>query len=162
VRFLLEHGARLDVGRSALLSAMRPFVHSQFEKENVEIVKMLIEAGANVNDKDDQGYTPLAISAMYNQKELVQYLIDHGAKVNVKNKDGRTPLMEAVDAVEGAKSEDTVLEVVKIMLKADANPNAAPDQYGNTAISIANKKNFPKVVAEIQKTLFASQLKKGG
>jgi ankyrin repeat protein len=73
--------------------------------------------------------------------------------VNVKNKDGRTPLMEAVAAVEGAKSEDAVLEVVKIMLKADANPNVAPDQYGNTSLSLANK--FPKVVAEIQKTLSA-------
>ncbi|OPH62079.1 hypothetical protein BC351_02240 [Paenibacillus ferrarius] len=133
VRFLLEHGARLDIP-NPLLSAMRPFGHSNFQEENIEIVKLLIEAGAAVNDKDNNGNTPLALAAMYNQKELVTYLIDHGAHVNVKNNDGRTPLIEAVEAVEGAKSEDDVLEVVKIMLQAGADPKTIPDRNGNTAL----------------------------
>jgi hypothetical protein len=55
----------------------------------------LIEAGADVNAKDDEGLTPLMIAAHYSTPEMVTLLIDAGADVNAKDDDGQTPLMYA-------------------------------------------------------------------
>lgn len=56
---------------------------------NQNIAKMLIEAGANVNIKNDEGDTPLHLCENEN---VVKMLIEAGANVNIKNNEGNTPL----------------------------------------------------------------------
>jgi ankyrin repeat protein len=57
-----------------------------------EMARLLIDNGADVNVRNEEGYTPLHWAAGEGQKELVVILIIHGADVNAHNKRGWTPL----------------------------------------------------------------------
>jgi len=59
---------------------------SNFEPDaRVATVKYLIEElGADVNTKDDKGYTPLHGAALMNSKELIDYLVAKGASVKAR------------------------------------------------------------------------------
>lgn len=59
---------------------------------NLEIVKKHVEAGANLNEKDQYGSTPLTIAATFGRIEVAKVLIDSGADLNIPNKQGSTPL----------------------------------------------------------------------
>ena len=52
----------------------------------VEIVKLLIENGANVNTVEvDEALTPLMIAAEAGNESIVELLLDHGADIDPKN-----------------------------------------------------------------------------
>jgi ankyrin repeat protein len=58
---------------------------------------MLLDAGADVNACDRDGYTALMMAAQYGHgyPAIVQMLLDAGADVNAKNQSGETALMLA-------------------------------------------------------------------
>ena len=60
-----------------------------------EVVKLLIDSGANVNIKDHYSSTPLHNSAVKGHTRVTQVLLENGAEVDEKNSDGDTPLGEA-------------------------------------------------------------------
>jgi ankyrin repeat protein len=71
---------------------------------NITLVKDFLDAGADVNGKDEEGYTVLIMAAkngghkqekLINQYKIVQLLVDKGADVNAKQKDGHTALKYA-------------------------------------------------------------------
>ena len=68
---------------------------------------MLIDEGANLNTKDDDGVTPLhdAVGSL-SQKEIIELLITNGADMNAKTKRGSTPLDWAEEVNEDASLED--------------------------------------------------------
>jgi len=82
--------------------------------------------GADVNAKDEDGWTPLHFAAT---KEIVELLINEGADVNAKNKWGGTPLHAA--ATNGKK------ETVELLIAADADVNAKAKD-GKTPLDMAN------------------------
>ena len=47
---------------------------------NQELVKYLVEQGADVNAKDDNGNTVLSEARKYGNELQIQFLIEHGAK----------------------------------------------------------------------------------
>ena len=83
VKLLLEYGANADKKdlREAFIEALM--------SRNLEITKMLLDAGVNVNFKDEKGITPLMCAVLFpseNQETLVEWLLAAGAHVNVKCK----------------------------------------------------------------------------
>jgi ankyrin repeat protein len=52
---------------------------------------MLLDAGADVNIQDEDGYTALHVSAFNNRIEITQVLIDAGADKSIPNNDGELP-----------------------------------------------------------------------
>jgi ankyrin repeat protein len=64
-----------------------------------EAVKVLVEAGADVNAANEAEYTALHAAAFRGWNEVVQYLVEHGANLNARDYRGRTPFRIA----EGAK-----------------------------------------------------------
>ena len=73
-------------------------------QRNLNSVKALLDAGADVNAKDKEGHTVLMMTVKYSafgqgkgveQYKIVQLLVDKGANVNAKQKDGHTALKYA-------------------------------------------------------------------
>lgn len=72
------------------------------------IITMLLQAGARVNDCDDDGITALHLACIMNNDPLrVRLLIDASADVTVVSKHGRTALMEAI--TDGATAAAEIL-----------------------------------------------------
>lgn len=60
---------------------------SPCEKGNLEVVKLLVEHGSNVNTESfdiesNKWRTPLGVAAVHRHFEVVKYLVTHGANVN--------------------------------------------------------------------------------
>jgi hypothetical protein len=62
------------------------------------IAALLLQAGANPNQSDDDGETALHVAAFEDRDECVRLLLAHGANPNVKTELGKTPLMNAAQA----------------------------------------------------------------
>ena len=88
----------------------------------VDVVKLLIDAGADVDDPgdDDELTTPLNYAVQHDKTEIARLLIDAGANVNTKDDDGRSPLHYAVG--EGYS------EIVQLLVNAGANVNARDNE----------------------------------
>ncbi|XP_016398403.1 ankyrin repeat domain-containing protein 50-like [Sinocyclocheilus rhinocerous] len=93
-----------------------------------EAVRLLLEAGAEIDGCDSDGRTALRAAAWGGHEEILLTFLDHGAEVDRSDREGRTPLIAA--AYMGHK------EAVEILLNAGANLNLA-DGDGRTALSVA-------------------------
>ena len=66
-------------------------IYEAAEEGQIEEVKKLLPAGADVNTKTKFMETPLHFAAENGQKEVAELLIDKGADVNANAKWERTP-----------------------------------------------------------------------
>jgi ankyrin repeat protein len=62
----------------------------------VEAVKLLVDAGVDVNAADEDGDTALHRAVRIRSNSIVQLLFDKGARLDAKNVLGETPLMAAL------------------------------------------------------------------
>jgi ankyrin repeat protein len=72
-------------------------LHCAAWKGHVETVRFLLDAGANINDHNQNGHwgtTPLHAAAHGDQRAVAELLIARGADTQAKNLHGRTPLDE--------------------------------------------------------------------
>jgi CASK-interacting protein len=67
-------------------------IHEAAVAGNIEILKLLIDNGANVNLKDNKGLRPLHYAAWQGRSEPVFILLRRGANVNEQSINGDTPL----------------------------------------------------------------------
>jgi uncharacterized protein len=124
-----------DMGFTAL--------HNAVGEDYPQLVKLLIEAGADVSAANDEGMTPLHIAQC---ASAVKALIAAGADVNARAQGGMTPLI-----VQSAEGYDTgSLESMEALLKAGANPNLQDDD-GQTAMDIAVSREEDEKVALLKR-----------
>jgi hypothetical protein len=76
-----------DMGQAAL--------HFAVDESSIEVVKLLIEYGANINMPNRYGRTPLHIAAMYNRWDSAEALIDAGADMTIRDGWGHQALLMA-------------------------------------------------------------------
>jgi ankyrin repeat protein len=97
---------------------------------DLESTKLLLAAGADVNQLTEYAWTPLLTATNNRHYKLAEYLIEHGANVNAANKGGWTPLYLATDNrnIEGgdfpvSKPDMDHLDYIKFLLEHGANAN---------------------------------------
>jgi ankyrin repeat protein len=154
VNLLLEAGAVTDP--TALRTAVRTnrpgmvralLVHNKqplypLLKEAVArhfplIIDALIEAGADVNARDDAGFTQLHDAALTGNLESVRILLEHGADINAGDKESKTALYMA--ATMGRE------EVVSLLLEKGADPGRGP-----SPLRAAMSAGFDRIAAAIK------------
>jgi len=64
---------------------------------DLESVKVLLAAGADINQTTLYGWSPLLVATQNRYYKLAAYLLDHGADPNLENKGGWVPLYLATD-----------------------------------------------------------------
>ena len=62
----------------------------------MEAVKLVVDAGVNVNAADEDGDTALHRAVRMRSNDVVQFLVEKGARLDAKNSIGETPLMAAL------------------------------------------------------------------
>lgn len=119
------------------------------QNNHADVVRYLIENGADLTLQDQYAGTPLHNAAYMGNVEIAKLLIDAGADVNaVSNRDRGTPICIAV-------MEDKV-EMVKFLLEKGADPNVRIGYYEETLLhfSVSNVSNG----IEITKILLDSEM----
>ena len=106
----------------------------------INLAKLLIAAGADVNAIDNSSRTVLIRATENGSTEIAKLLIAAGADINATGNHGMTALMKA------AWSININTEIVKLLLDAGADVNAR-DNSGNTAlINAAWSRNSTEIV----------------
>lgn len=132
VHVLLAAGADVEVRRQNGDTAL----HVACIGNNLEIIRMLLNAKADVNAANDECITPLIDSAiMGNSAYAVSLLLQAGADVNRADNEGSTPLHLASlpDDDDAETSEAAALEIMSLLLKWGADVNIQ-DSSGDTPL----------------------------
>uniref|UniRef100_A0A670HUG3 SOCS box domain-containing protein n=1 Tax=Podarcis muralis TaxID=64176 RepID=A0A670HUG3_PODMU len=109
-------GFALCMNQSCFSNTLGCFHYWSLHFQNYpEILKLLLDKGAEKECVDDFGITPLFVAAQYGKLESLRILISYGANVNCKAKDRATPLFIA--AQEGND------ECTELLLSSGADPN---------------------------------------
>lgn len=77
----------------ASVQAMQPDIFDAVKTGNLEVVKNLIDQGADVNQTEKGGWTPLHWAALLDYLPIAQFLLERGALINQVDQDGWTALM---------------------------------------------------------------------
>jgi len=129
LHFYVSTGNREKVIQYLSLGAepLADTVVTAVEKENVEIVKLLIDAGANVNIRNWRGNSPLILAVYHGHRGIVKLLIDAKADLNLNNRHtGHTPLIFA--ALSGNR------EITKLLIDAKVDLNIKDYVDRNSAL----------------------------
>jgi ankyrin repeat protein len=148
VRLLIAKGAKVFMLQGA--NALRLAAHNN----HTRVSMILIEHGAQVNNRGDNNKTTLMEAVQNGNEELVKNLIQHRADVNARKGNGVTPLMIAVDKGD--------VKIVMILLDQGADVTARSHVYshksrkfvrdsGATALARAMKKGNNEIVAILKK-----------
>lgn len=108
----------VDLNRGCTLSGATP-LHLACYQGNKEVVALLVERGARVNQVNEDGSSGLYVACRQGESEVALFLLRHGADVNLANQSRRTPLMTACF--------HNHLEIVKILLDHGASLDLKDD-----------------------------------
>jgi ankyrin repeat protein len=124
---------------------LTPLVYAA-RANDLESVKVLLEAGADVNQVTAYGWSPLLVATQNRYYKLGAYLLDHRADVNLANKGGWTPLYLATDNrnIESGdypvrKPDMDHLDYIKLLLDKGANVNARMKDSTETRTVFTNQ-----------------------
>ncbi|ENW12512.1 MULTISPECIES: ankyrin repeat domain-containing protein [Acinetobacter] len=164
---------RDETGSTALMVATRA--------NNVHAAHMLIEAGADVNAKDNIQDSPYLYAGAQGYLKILRMTLMHGADLKSTNRYGGTALIPAaerghvetvrtfgvdvnhvnnfgwaalLEAIILGNGEPKYQRIVELLLKAGTDPNLA-DKDGITPLQHARSRGYP----EIEKRLLAAGAK---
>jgi ankyrin repeat protein len=118
--------------RAPIPGGMTPLLYAARDGR-IDIVRMLLEAGADINQRDANDIPPLIAAITNNHPDVARFLIDRGADFKAVDWYGRTPLWAAVETrnmdVDNATFVNSIdrapyLDLIQVLLDRGADPNA--------------------------------------
>ncbi len=146
-------------------------LHLAAQGRHLEVLRYLVDKGADLDALDKNGIAPLHILARSGQTEAVRLMIDKGADIDIKDPVKLTPLNMAAESgleamvelliekgadienkhaygrtpLVGAARERGNINVIRMLLDAGADVNSS-DKWGATALDLAAWRGFEEVV----------------
>jgi len=138
VRKIIDlHNSQTQVLNSSLDENGRTPLFVATQKGQLEVVRLLLDAGANVDKADSDGWTPLQIASQKGHLDIVRVLVEEGADKDKVDSWGRTPLSVA--------SQNGHLEIVRLLVDAGADKDKA-NSWGSTPLDIAKKEGYTDII----------------
>jgi ankyrin repeat protein len=134
VQAAIDSGVNLD--ERDIGSGWTPLMNAAAGNENPEVIRVLLDAGADIEASDRNGWTPLRHAAVSNENpEVVRELLVHGADFEARDNRGWTPLM---NAAQWSRNPGTC----RVLIEAGADPNIHEgipygERSGNTPLMLA-------------------------
>ena len=91
------------------------------QSSNYEMVKYLVEHGAEVNHQRDDGGFALYLAAQNGKYEIVKYLLENGADPNLRENDGYDALMITVEQARYDEKREACEKIAWLLIEYGAN-----------------------------------------
>ena len=114
-------------------------IHDAVKEGKIDVVKQRLEAGTDVNAKDEKGWALLHFMAVAGNKEIAELLINSGAVVHANTDTGWTPLHLADNK-----------EIAELLIAKGANVNAK-NNGGETPLDWAIKRKHTETADLLRK-----------
>ncbi|EGN91711.1 hypothetical protein SERLA73DRAFT_80187 [Serpula lacrymans var. lacrymans S7.3] len=140
IEYQLQNGAVViqrddDTGRTAL--------HMAAGMNHVEVVRLLLARGHDVNSQGNEAVTPLFYAANAGNTEVVTLLLSiDDIKADSKDEEGRTPLSLA--------AQNGIKEIASLLLERDDVEADSKTRWGQTPLSIAAQYGNEEVVCRLK------------
>jgi len=116
----------------------RTALHGAVAGGAVEIVRLLLARGADVNARDYEEHTPLHFAALRSEPDAARLLVEAGADLEARNDYGRTPLLLVARE---AGNRDMAALLLELGAEVDAR-----DEAGATPLTLAAWRGFRSLV----------------
>eukprot|EP01135_Chromosphaera_perkinsii_P002926 Nk52_evm37s230 gene=Nk52_evmTU37s230 len=159
VKLLIEDGKGSVNAKESLTN--RSCLHKAITSRNYDILRFLLEAGADVESHDYLGRRPIHFACIIGSSTCLKLLLEHKAQATCEDKEGYTPLYYAVmkgfvsccrDLIEAGADMEAMIErqgtplalackyghenVAKLFIEKGANVNAM-DEFGVTPLFLS-------------------------
>ena len=114
-------------------------IHDAVKEGKIDVVKQRLEAGTDVNAKDEKGWALLHFMAVAGNKEIAELLINSGAVVHANTDTGWTPLHLADNK-----------EIAELLIAKGANVNAK-NNGGETPLDWSIKRKHTETADLLRK-----------
>ena len=126
VETLLEYGA--DPNISSVIDSLPLHIAAEEHDDDVEVARILLDSGSDVNAQNSKGPTPLQTAAAANNISHMRLFLHHHANLDAQSEDGATALSAAV--------RHSNIDAVAFLLGKGASTEVA-DDLGNKPLDYA-------------------------
>ncbi|KAM8861153.1 protein phosphatase 1 regulatory subunit 12A [Synchiropus picturatus] len=150
-RIMLQDATAVLAGSGALTphpNTKATALHVAAAKGYIEVLKVLLQCGVDIDSRDVDGWTPLHAAAHWGQEEVCSLLADHMCDMAAVNNVGQTPLDVAdenlVDALEELQKKQNALRSEKEkqtpVIETNSQISMVPVRTRRTSISRMSSK----------------------
>jgi len=108
------------------------YLSEDTQQRSIESLKLLLDAGGDINAQDSRGLTALHEAARWGWNDVVTFLVAHGADLNAKDAKGNTPVDSALGKAGGNSRGGARIDVhedtAALLKKLGAQASQAPKQ----------------------------------
>jgi ankyrin repeat protein len=140
IRLLLAKGADLTLTNSRAMTPTMAaaglgstdadtrgfYLSEDTQQRSIESLKLLLDAGGDINAKDSRGLTALHEAARWGWNDVVTFLVSRGADLDAKDAKGNTPVDSALGKAGGNSRGGARIDVhedtAALLRKLAANP----------------------------------------
>jgi ankyrin repeat protein len=141
-RLLIAHGDGVNEKWTRRGGRYSPLINA-VDMGDAPMVKFLLDSGADIQEKDLRGLTPLSRAVLSNYKDVVAVLLKAGANVNEPDEQGLTPLHYA------AMTDYGETGIVQELLAAGAKLDIK-DPDGHTAYEMAERFHYKLLASALR------------